>query len=101
LYSAQQRNAPADPIYPHRISSRFVKTSKGKTDKKEGNPTNFLQPRIDLLNNIPARPSRPLATSLRDSRRQLDLLNLIRVRDRVDVQAAGHVPGYVAVESWD
>ena len=80
------------------ILIEFVKAIMITKGNKE-TPTKCLQTRINLLNNILSSPSRPFATSLRDSRRQLNLLNLIRVRDRVDVQAAGHVPGYVAVES--
>jgi hypothetical protein len=78
---------------PHRIRKAIM------INKIEETTARFLQTRINLLNNILPSPSRPIATSLRDSRRQLDLLDLVRVRDRVDVQAAGHVPGYMAVES--
>jgi len=103
-FEAERPNA-MHPIYlivlkleisnPHRIRKAVM------INKIEETTARFLQPRINLLNNILPSPSRPIATSLRDSRRQLDLLDFIRVRDRVDVQAAGHVPGYVAVESCD
>ena len=92
---------PSPPVFIE--SSRHPKERKKEpTNTKRNTPQRSfsrLQPRINLLNNIPPRPSRPIATSLRNSRRQLDLLDFVRVRDRVDVQAAGHVPGYVAVES--
>jgi hypothetical protein len=85
---------------PHPLILIEIRKDIRTINKTKENPHRKpLQPRINLLNNILPRPSRPLATSLRHSRRQLDLLDLVRVRDRVDVQAAGHVPGYVAVES--
>lgn len=55
---------------------------------------------INLLYHIVARPRDPVAARLRHGRGQLDLLDLLRVRDAVDVQAAGHVPGDVAVEGY-
>jgi hypothetical protein len=85
---------------PHPLILIEIRKDIRTINKTKENPYRKpLQPRINLLNNILPRPSRPLATSLRHSRRQLDLLDLVRVRDRVDVQAAGHVPGYMAVES--
>ena len=117
MYNSHHHPSQCTPSIPSTLTKtlsshfhRIVNPSKRKKEKKKEptntkvNPPNQVfpsQPRINLLNNIPPRPSRPIATSLRNSRRQLDLLDFVRVRDRVDVQAAGHVPGYVAVESWD
>jgi hypothetical protein len=56
------------------------------------------QPRIDLLRQILTTPRRPVATRLRHRRRELDLLDLLGVRDSIHIQAAGHVPSHVAVE---
>jgi len=71
--------------------------------KEERNPCSSerSQPRINLLRNILARPRTPIATRLRHRGRQLDLPDFFGVGDSVDVQAAGHVPGDVAVEGPD
>jgi hypothetical protein len=73
------------------LMSRAIHSSKRNVKDKS-------QPRINLLHHIFTRPRAPIPTSLRHRRWQLNLADLLRVRDGIHVEPAGHVPRDVAVE---
>lgn len=78
------------------------KTKRSETNAKTtGHAALKLKTTVNLVWDVRRRPIAPLAAGLSDDFRDLELLDLVRVREELDQEAGGDVPSNVAVEGPD